>query len=121
MTLEELRTLIVNLTNKPISSLVENQIKKYVLQGMTYKEIGRGVYYFYSVRHNDINNIDKFGIGIVPSILKEANNYYNSLARKQEEQKDAAKRLQEKEIKEVTFKPNRRNFTRREIDISELK
>lgn len=121
MTLEELRKLIISIINKPISSMVETQIQKFYNQGISYKEIGRSVYYFYVVHDNDIHNIDKYGIGIVPKVLNEANRYYNSLAQKQEEQRNAAKRLQEKEIKEVTFKPNRRNFHRREIDISELK
>ena len=121
MTLEELRDLIEGISGHKISSLIENQIFKLFQEGFTYKEIGRCVYYFYVIKQNDISKLDQYGIAIVHNVRNAANQYYDNLKNKQEQQKIAAERIKSKSIKEIEIDADRRSFNRREFQIDGIK
>lgn len=120
MTLEELKALIMEVSGIPISSMVEAQIKKLTLEGYTYKEIGRCVYYFFIIRHNDVSNIGKYGIGIVKNIRTEANQYYDAIAQQQEKQRNAAKQVVNHNVEVQIVTPTRRIFKKKGVDINGL-
>ncbi len=121
MTLRELEELIIEVSGKPLSSMIQNQISKYYQEGYTYKEIGRCIWYFYRINNNDIRKIDQYGIGIVPCVREQANAYYDNLKSKQEQQRIAAERVKEQSIKEIEIKATRRNFNKKEVDISGIR
>lgn len=120
MTLEELESLIKDLTKRPISLMVERQIEKMSNDGISYKEIGRAIYYFYEVKHGDTSSIDRYGIGIVRNILNEANSYFDNIRNKQEIQRQAAERVKNTSLQEVVVRPYRRSFSKEEVDIDGL-
>lgn len=119
MTLTELYELIKEVYGE-VPNIVARQISKFNEEGYTYKEIGRCFYYFYVVKGNSLENLEKYGIGIVPHIRIEANQYYDNLKQKNDLQSKAAKQILTKEIKEVNIKPVRRSFCKKGVDISEL-
>ena len=101
MTLEELESLIIEITKRPISSMVKRQIEKMSEEGISYKEIGRAIYYFYEIKNGDISSIDRYGIGIVKNILCDANSYFDNIKNKQEIQKQAAERVKSTSLQRI--------------------
>ena len=72
MTKKQLIELICDLLDiESINHMIKTQITKFTTQyGYTYKEIGRAVYFFVTVKKNT-PNLD-YGIGIVPKVMTAA-------------------------------------------------
>jgi hypothetical protein len=101
-----------------LPTIVLKQITKFRQQGITYKEIARAASYWFDVLGRDKNTINTYGIGIVPNILPEANQYYNNLKQQQERRKNQFLNKEDVEIREVS--PQRRIIRKEEIKIDEL-
>lgn len=74
---------------EPIPAIVSKQIARFTLsENMTYKEIGRCVWYYVNIRKKKIDSL--YGIGFVPNIKKESADYwYNREIHEKERQKAA--------------------------------
>ena len=90
MSKKELIELLTELLG-PLSDMVLYQIDKFAKQGISYKSIARAVYFIFDVQGKDKKAVSTYGIGLVPNVMKEANYYYDSLKKKQDEQKKQAK------------------------------
>lgn len=64
-----------------IYTQLKNFFEKY--PNYTYKGIRQALEYFYEVRKNKIDKANQ-GIGIVPYVYDEAENYYNGISQRQE-------------------------------------
>lgn len=117
MTKEELVTLLEESLG-PLPTMVTHQIKKFKDSGLTYKQIGRAVYYYFEVLKRDKSSIKTYGIGIVPLLIDESENYYNNLKQQKDKQERQLERIKDVPIREI--KPEKRNRRKREVDINEL-
>lgn len=100
MSKKELIELLTELLGT-LPEMVLRQIDKYIAQGLTYKDIARAVYYIYSVQKQDRSKYIKFGIGLVPLVVDEANKYYDAIKRQQENQKKQVINAKEIPTREV--------------------
>ena len=101
-----------------LSQMVLRQIDKFVKDGLSYKDIARAVYFLYDVQGRDKKDVSTYGIGLVPHVYKQANQYYEDIRLKQEEQR--AQALASGDIPSREVSPQERIKIRRDIDISEL-
>lgn len=62
-----------------ISPLIRKQIDSYIKDDMTYSGMLGSLYYFYGVKGND--SAKAKGIGIIPYIYQEAEEYFRNLSR----------------------------------------
>lgn len=114
-TYTELLDLINSLTlesckQTPSLRLLKKQIDEYHEdKKFSYKDIARAVYYHYIVLGNDLNGLIKYGIGIVPFIIKDAIFYFDELHKLQEQQAQMAK---EQETSVIHIQPRKRRFER---------
>ena len=117
MSRKELVELLTELLGT-LSAMVLRQIDKFVKEGLTYKDIARAVYFLYDVQGRDKKDVSTYGIGLVPHVTQQANSYYETIRRKQEEQR--AQALASGDIPSREVSPQERIKIRRDIDISEL-
>jgi hypothetical protein len=117
MSKKELLELLTELLGT-LPQMVLNQIEKFVKTGITYKDIARAVYFLYDVQGRDKKDISTYGIGLVPHVIAQANSHYESIRRRQEDQRTQTQGDMEIPSREVS--PQERAKIRREIDISEL-
>lgn len=118
MTKTELIQLLEELLGT-LSEMVLKQIDKYHREGMSYKEIGRSVYFLFDVQKKDKKSIDTYGIGLVPHVQEQANKYYDAIKRQREQQLKEIENF--KKVPELLVSPQDRNKKRKEtIKIDEL-
>lgn len=120
MTKNELRKMVKEILNlETIPPLLESQIHRFRMElGLTYKEIARALVYFFDVQKNEYK--PAFGVGVLPSIVPEANKYYDKLRKQREEQIKSVEAAKEHSniILEVKHIPLKRKT--RKIDIESL-
>lgn len=81
--------------DEQIPQLISRQISKYVLnEGFTYKEIGRGIYYYIEIKKGNYN--DLYGIWFVGKFRNQAARYWADIERQQEERRRDAKKFETK-------------------------
>jgi len=99
---EELKKYILNMFNyKGLGPKINSQIKKYRTElNFTYEGILKSLKYFYDIKGNSIEKANG-GIGIVPYVYQEANNYYN---KKELKTKSIEKRINKFKISEENKK-----------------
>lgn len=88
-----------------IGPRVRKQIKDFQEQyNYSYSGMLKSLIYFYEVKGNSKENADKYGIGIIPYVYKDAYNYYYDLflAQSRNQTKDIATFTSK--IKEITIK-----------------
>lgn len=61
-----------------ISRDIEKQISNYVTQGISEKDIYNALYYWYTIKENDVSKANN-RIGIVPYILEQSKEYIEFL------------------------------------------
>lgn len=106
---KELESLIFEKFNiQELTSLINSQITRFVGQhGYSYKDIARALVFFTEVEKGKLDT--RFGIGIVPNVMKEAQNYFKTLKEKKEEQlKNYEKNKQDNII--LVAKPKKRKI-----------
>lgn len=96
--------------------MVQKQIDKFHASGITYKEIARAVYYMFQVQGRDAESVSTYGIGLVPGIKDEANQYYEQIKQRQEKQANQVRNFKKVSTKEVT--PLKRKNIKKGIDIN---
>lgn len=101
-----------------LPAMVLLQIDKFVKAGLSHKDIARAVYYLFDVQHRDKTTIAKYGIGLVPHVVVEANGYYERIKRQYEEQRKQLENVREIDTLEV--EPMERKKKERGIDIDGL-
>jgi hypothetical protein len=101
MTRQELEQLIAELYQvEKINSMIEAQINKFQkLHGYTEKDIARAVAYYVEVQGNVPDR--RKGIGIVPYVMEEAQNYYNAQIAERSRLKIEAQKINEGGTKKV--------------------
>lgn len=62
--------------------LIATQIRKFLLEGLTYKGIFFTLYWHYVIKNQPYK--EQFGIGLVPHIYKDSTNYWVEQERKQQ-------------------------------------
>lgn len=104
-----------------LSSQIVRQIDKFQTQGITNKQIARSVCYFFEEKGNDLQSINTYGIGFVPLVYKEADDFYNTIIRKQEKLKQQAAQYKEnlKTLEVQTVETQDRILRKRGYDINE--
>lgn len=106
-----------------LSSRIKVQIEKFQKQGITNKQIARSVCYFFEEKNNDLSSIETYGIGFVPLIFKEADNFYNEIVRKKDRLKkqiiEYKENISKLEIK--TVETQDRIIRKRGYDINDWK
>ena len=117
MSKKELIELLTELLGT-LSAMVLRQIDKFVKEGLTYKDIARAVYFLYDVQGRDKKDVSTYGIGLVPLVYNQANQYYEDIRLRQEEQRAQVQASGDIPSREVS--PQERIKIRRDIDISEL-
>lgn len=81
--------------DESIPTIIMRQISKYVLnENFTYKEIGRGVYYYIEIKKGTYN--DLYGIWFVGKFREQAARYWAEVERQQEERRKDAKKFETK-------------------------
>jgi hypothetical protein len=101
MTRQELEQLIAELYQvEKINSMIEAQINKFQkMHGYTEKDIARAVAYYVEVQGNVPDR--RKGIGIVPYVMEEAQNYYNAQIAERSRLKIEAQKINEVGTKKV--------------------
>lgn len=117
MSRKELIELLTELLG-PLSNMVLRQIDKFTQAGLTHKDIARAVYYVFDVLGRDRSSVSTYGIGLVPSVVNDANKYYDNIKRQQEKQAEQMKNIQEVPVR--TVEPQSRIRKMRGIKIDEL-
>lgn len=118
MTRKELIEFLTEILG-PLPEMVIKQIDKYIKMGLTYKEIARSAAYIFEVTCKvPKNSISQFGIGLVPSYVKEANEYYENIKRQQDKQ--AHQVINAATVSKREVQPQGRKKRKRGIDINEL-
>lgn len=79
-----------------ISPLIRKQIDGYIKDDMTYSGIMGSLYYFYGIKGNDPSRAK--GIGIVPYVYQDAEDYFRNLSRINLMNKDQDFTIKEKVI-----------------------
>jgi hypothetical protein len=103
-----------------LPDIVLRQIDKFASQGITYKEIARACNYIYVYKKQvPLSSIEKFGIGLVPSYVKEANQHFENIRIQQEKQKSQV--INAATVEEVFVKPQKREYKKWRYDIDEFK
>lgn len=128
MNRQQLEELIKDQFGIPnLSPMMKSQIVKFTKSGLSYKDIGRSIFYYVNVlnKEPDKEELRKYGIGIVPNLLKEANEYFEAQKRLDNFYKKQGQKLKEikrKEHKKKKFKAKPRQKTRKDkhINIDEL-
>ena len=93
------------LSNSP---MILAQVDKYVKQhGYSYKEIGRAVFYYFIILNRPF--VKTYGIGIVPGVMQEANEYFENKKKEQERLKQQGDRLAEQVDRKVIKANPKRN------------
>jgi len=89
MTKKELRGLICSTLNmSKVPHNIENQITRFVTeQGLTYKQIARALVFFIDVEKGTYEQ--RYGLGIIPSVVERADAYYEGIKRRRERQKQS--------------------------------
>ena len=95
-TLTELESLVREVfkiaADEPFPLNIRKQINRYVLDDrMTYKEIGRCIYYYVQIKKKTIDLI--YGISFVQYVKKDALAYFNKLDQQKQQQEEAAKKF----------------------------
>lgn len=88
-----------------IGPRIRKQIKDYQEQyNFSYSGMLKSLIYFYEVKGNSKANADKYGIGIIPYVYKDAYNYYYDLflAKSRNNTKDVTEVTSK--VKEITIK-----------------
>ena len=88
-----------------IGPRVRKQIKDFQEQySYSYSGMLKSLIYFYEVKGNSKANADKYGIGIIPYVYKDAYNYYYDLflAKSRNDNKDITEVTSK--VKEITIK-----------------
>lgn len=117
---QELLNFICDIYNiDKCNDMILKQIHKYVTErGYEYIEIARALSYFVDIQGNEPQL--KYGIGIVPYIFKEAQDYYKKLKQQKEEQIKAAKENKKIDNSIICCKLKKENKRKRNIDINKL-
>lgn len=82
------------------SPMIISQVDKFVKQhGYSYKEIGRAVFYYFLILNRPF--VKTYGIGIVPSVMQDANDYFEAKKREEENLKKQGEKLAEQVDRKV--------------------
>jgi len=120
---KELREIICSTLNIPkVTQTMENQITRFITeQGLSYKQIARGLVFFIDVEHGKYET--KYGLGIIPNLVERADIYYNAMKRRIEKQKESvenAKKYPNIILEVGQIKPKRKlpqiDITKIEVD-----
>ena len=110
-----------------LSPMMKAQIVKFRKSGLTFKEIGRSIFYYVNVlkREPDRDELRKYGIGIVPNVVQEANEYFKAKNKlnefyRQQGIKLKQSKLKERKKKKFKVKPRKRKNTDKHINLDEL-
>lgn len=108
-----------------VTPMIKSQIVKFKKSGLSFKDIGRSIFYYVEVlkRKPDREEIKKYGIGIVPNIVDEANEYFEEKKRQETFYRQQGRRLKDiKRIKrkKIKAKPQREPKPKGLIDIENL-
>lgn len=91
---EELTEILLKTLSIPqTTSLIETQISKYKRLGYSYKEIAQALVYFTEVQGG--HYVSRYGIGIVPTIMKEAKEYFYYLKKEKDRQIESVQNAKE--------------------------
>lgn len=71
---------------EPDWKMIGTQMRKYRLEGMTYKGMRLTLEYFYRIKKNKLKN--EQGIGIIPYTYKEASQYYFRMSELEEKRNE---------------------------------
>ena len=120
MTKQELLNFICEICEiTECNDIILRQINKYVTgHGFSYKDIARALCYYVDVMGKKIQL--QYGIGIVPFVMKEAQQYFEQERKKQEEQRRAAQTTENITVMRVGPLPAKKSIRKRHIDISQL-
>ncbi len=119
MNRERLVEILENILGEPINALISAHIDRFYSVGYNYKDMARAMVYLYDVKKNPKDKLKQFGLGLLPTIMGEANAYYDKMKAMQENQKrflEQPQSIQEKEVK-VQYSNVKR---KKEVDLSEL-
>lgn len=122
MNREELEKILCDVLEIPrTNKMIDSQISKFKKQhGYSYKEIGRAVYYYVKVLGKDFE-IRKYGIGLVPNIMDDANAYFVLEKVKLNKIEKAVKALlEEKDFKTIKVTPKRKKRGVNKINIKDI-
>jgi len=100
-----------------LPSMVKKQIVKFNQMGITNKQIARAVNYHFIVRRNKTDSVDKFGIGIVPSVCEASDAYFDAAARRAKRSAESAANA--KECINIMFRP-KRSKKKKGLDINDI-
>lgn len=118
--LEEIIRELFNIST--ISSLINTQITKLVTtHGYSYLDIARALCYFVEKKQGKLDL--KYGIGIVPHIMKESDAYYSRLkSEKEKQQKQIQEIKKENKKQKVIFitKTKETPIKKKQIDLKKL-
>ena len=120
MTKKELREFICDVLQIPkVDTMIESQINRFVVElGLSYKEIAQALVFYIEVEKNTYQ--PKYGIGIVPHVVKKANAYF---AKKRKEREAQIRSVEEaKKNPDIILKVDKikRRKKRPKIDIENL-
>lgn len=97
-----------------ITPTIHRQIQKFVTElELDYKTIARALYYLDKEKNEDFKNKLHFGIGLVPSFIKQSEAYFKKLALEMEENKKILK--EQKEEKHVIIFKRKRKEKKKEV------
>lgn len=111
-----LESYIIKLLNLPnINARIRKQIKDFLGEGYTYTGIHKTLVYFYEIKDGDIEKANG-GIGIVPYVYKEAQEYYYNIwmARQVNEAKPINQFVKTEETI-ITIEPPKRKKKKRNL------
>lgn len=126
MNKEQLEKIIIGQLKIPnLTPMMKSQIVKFKKSGLSYKDIGRSIFYYVNVlgRQPDREELKKYGIGIVPNLIDEANEYFEEKKKEQAFYRLQGRRLREakqKRRKRIKAKPQRKPKPKGYIDIEKL-
>lgn len=104
-----------------LPSMVNAQVNKYVTErGWSYEQIARAFAYFVVVKQGRVD--PKFGIGIVPSVMDEAMDFFRRKEEKEMRQKAQVRRMKNAEQDSIICTQPLRRLTplRTKIRLDEL-
>lgn len=109
-TIDQLRQLVLEIYGlKVLTPTIDNQIRQNRISGISYKEMGRAIYYYSEVLNKKISEVDlrKYGIHNPLAYVNEANKYFQNLERleKQRPKTDEQELVEVRYYKPTTYKP----------------
>ncbi len=111
----DLTNYIEGLMGSTLSSLVLNQISRYLADGYSYSDIGLSLDYYANVLGRPLD--PKYGIGIVPHVLAEAREYFDKIYAEEDRLREQGEKLKNMKMEKVKVTPVKQTRRRPTIDI----